>query len=214
MSVQYKNVLIIVQSVLLLLAIFYIWQTPEQQPQQQFQQLPAVLAKPIQSESSSPAAPTTVKATPAPTTIPDDIATAKVTVDATTEALPQTTSSQPAEPTQLAEVMKTQQLWSSHIQEGIDVEWSQQYQQELQDFFVTESALKNFKPSDIQCRQSSCRLQLKLPKAENLDQQQLLLATALNPLREQGKIGVYLIGEANGQQLQLVIERPEQEINP
>ena len=100
------------------------------------------------------------------------------------------------------------------MEEGIDVEWAQQYQQELQDFFITESALKNFNASDIQCRESSCRLQLKLPEMTDAGQQQLLLATALNPLREQGKIGVYLIGEVSGEQLQLVIGRPEQPTQP
>lgn len=211
MAAQYKNLLILVQTLLLLLAGYHLYQKPEQQLLQQAAVLPAS-ALPESSEVATKAdlqakaAATAVAAdtlTPAPDVVADNTTN-------TTDTLPQSDASGLTSKTQLAAVHKTQQLWSRHMDEGVDLEWAQQYQQELQDFFVTESALKKFNASDIQCRQSSCRLQLKLPEMADATQQQLVLATALNPLREQGKIGVYLIGEVSGEQLQLVIERPEQ----
>lgn len=207
MAVQYKNLVIIVQTLLLLLAGYH-W---SQQPEPQLLQQAAVLPAPAQSEGA-PAAVTTSTETTAIT--PDTVAqvndVAADQMQTTTADRPQSASPSPAEPTLLAAAQRTQQLWSRHMEEGVDVEWAQQYQQELQDFFVTESALKKFNASAIQCRQSSCLLQLKLPEMADATQQQLLLATALNPLREQGKIGVYLIGEVSGEQLHLVIERPQQ----
>lgn len=110
---------------------------------------------------------------------------------------------------QLNAAVKTQQLWSSHWQEPVDFAWSQQYQTQLSDYFVTELPLRNFTAKDIQCRQSSCMLQLTLTDTDNVEQQQLKLAAALNPLRQQGKIGPYLIGQVAGQQLQAIISRPE-----
>lgn len=214
MAVQYKNLLIFVQTLLLLWAGYHLYQQPEQQLLQS-----AVLPASALPESSEVIAKADLQAKAAATELAADTLTSVPDVVAdnttnTTAVLPQSDASGPTSQTQLAAVHKTQQLWSRHMDEGIDVEWAQQYQQELQDFFITESALRKFNASDIQCRQSSCRLQLKLPEMADAKQQQLLLATALNPLREQGKIGVYLIGEVSGEQLQLVIERPGQAMQP
>lgn len=211
MAVQYKNLLIFVQTLLLLWAGYHLYQQPEQQLLQT-----AVLPASALPESSEVVAKADLQAKAAASVPVADTLTSEpdVVADNTTDATAQSDASGPTSQTQLAAVHKTQQLWSRHMDEGIDVEWAQQYQQELQDFFITESALRKFNARDIQCRQSSCRLQLKLPEMADATQQQLLLATALNPLREQGKIGVYLIGEVSGGQLQLVIERPGQAMQP
>jgi hypothetical protein len=107
------------------------------------------------------------------------------------------------------ELRQKQQMWQHYLTEQVDYDWSERYQQQLSDYFVTEAPLHSFKASKIQCRQTSCMLQITSPGGDTAEQQ-LKLAHALNPLREQGKIGVYLISQSDGDTVQLMIAKPEE----
>ena len=87
-------------------------------------------------------------------------------------------------------------------------EWATYYQQQLSDWFVTEQALQGFRVIDIECKTSSCRLLLDITTTEEQVSSQQRLASGLNQLKLQQKIGVYQLSQHAEQQIQLILQRP------
>ncbi len=199
MPEHYKNLLIAGQTLILFVLCGYLFLYKGNPP--------APLSAPVavQPKNDSLPAPDTLANSdhPAP---PDRRYDPLSAATAEADAMPRKPTI-PADPQ--AQISKTQQMWQHYLMEPVDYDWSEGYQQQLSDYFVTEAPLHSFKASKIQCRQTSCMLQIKSPDGDTAEQQ-LKLAHALNPLREQGKIGVYLISQSDGDTVQLMIAKPDE----
>lgn len=199
MSERVKNIVIVLQSILLLIAVYYLYlSSTAVQPV-------AVIADtrlPLIESSVEPVLVLT-SAVIKPEMDQQASAPAETQTPAPSATLSMTDTENP-----LQMVLALQKLADLHQQQDTDYEWATYYQQQLSDWFVTEQALRGFRVIDIECKTSSCRLLLDITTTEEQVSPQQRLAFGLNQLKLQQKIGVYQLSQHAEQQIQLILQRP------
>lgn len=199
MSERVKNIVIVLQSILLLIAVYYLYLSST-----------AVQPVAVIADTQSPLIESRVEPVLVLTSAvikPEMDQQASVPADTQTPA-PGATLSMSDTENPLQMVLALQKLADLHQQQDTDYEWATYYQQQLSDWFVTEQALRGFRVIDIECKTSSCRLLLDITTTEEQVSPQQRLASGLNQLKLQQKIGVYQLSQHAEQQIQLILQRP------